>query len=384
MGRRVNGSGSVFRRKSDGLWIAQVSSGPRGQRRYIIRSGRTKAAALEALAEVRGALSMGITPSRETTGAYLERWVSDVRDIRPTTRAGYRAVVAYHLQPTVGSIPLSDLSAIHVERMLATLTPTMSRKSLRNVHAVLRRALGMALRAGLVSRNVASREFIDAPKVEMDEPEALTDAQLDAILAASADDRLAALFLAAADTGLRQGELLGLAWEDIDGDWIRVRKELVYRDGRYSREDPKTRLSKRRVPLPPRVVGALAKHRQSVIAEGFVPTATGPVFVNTSGKPLSGSWVTHHFYAICEAAGIDRRPFKILRATYGSRLFEAGVPEPTIAQLMGHARTHTTRRHYIHRTEDQAIAAVARLANSHAVVTEDEQEPTARTRRAVS
>lgn len=374
----------MFRRKSDGLWIAQVSVGSRDQRRYIVRSGRTKAEAVGRLAELRGAVALGITPSRETTGVYLERWVNDVRNIRPTTRSGYRAVVTYHLAPTLGYVPLSELSSIHVERALSALAPTMSPKSLRNVHAVLRRALGQAVRAGLIPRNVASREFVDAPRFELDEPEALSEEHLDAVLRAASVDRLAALFIVAADTGLRQGELLGLAWSDIEDEWIHVRRELVYRDGRYVRDEPKTRSSRRAVPLPPRAVEVLTQHRERVIQEGFVPTSTGPVFVNLSGGPLSGSWVTHHFYAICETAGIDRRPFKILRATYGSRLFAAGVPEPIINRLMGHARAHTFRRHYLTTGADQAIAAVAKLAISHPVVNDDGQDATERAGRAVS
>ena len=101
------------------------------------------------------------------------------------------------------------------------------------------------------------------------------------------------------------------------------------------------------MPLAPAAVDALRRHRQRTMVEGFTPIATGPVFTNRSGGALSGSWVTHHLYALLERAGVRRAPFKILRATFSSRLFEAGVPDLEIAQLLGHTRTHTTRRHYI-------------------------------------
>ncbi len=171
---------------------------------------------------------------------------------------------------------------------------------------------------------------------------------MDRFLDVCRGDRNEALFITAIWTGARQGELAGLAWEDVDltAGRLVVRQELVRRDGRYQREEPKTERSKRTIPLSPPVVAALMAHRDRLIAEGFVPTATGPVFVNRDGGPLSGSWLTHHFYGLLEAAGIARLPFKNLRTTFASRLFELGVQDQVIADLLGHTRTYTTKKHW--------------------------------------
>lgn len=340
------GEGSLFRLK-DGRWRAQVSIGPRTNRRFVTRTVPTRPEALAALDELKADRRAGVHPSRTTLGDYLERWVENARNIRPATRQGYRAVVTYHLVPTIGSVRLAQLTPTHVEDLLARLEPRMSPKSLRNVHAVLRRALGQAVRARLVPVNVASREYVDAPRVTLEEPDALTTAEVARFLAAVRGDRLEALFLLALGTGLRQGELLGLAWQDVDGGQLSVRYELARVDGRYQRVAPKTDRSRRSVPLAPGLVAALQAHRARTIDEGFVPTSTGPVFTNRSGGPLSGSWLTHHLYAMLEPSGIRRVPFKILRATFASRLYEAGVSDLEIAALMGHTRTHTTKRHYI-------------------------------------
>lgn len=342
------GEGSIFRLK-DGRWRAQVSIGPRSNRRFVTRTVPTKSEAVAALDELRADRRAGVSRTRLTLSDYLERWVDSVRNIRPSTRSGYRAVIEYHLQPTIGSVRLSDLTPLHVEEALAALAPRMSSKSLRNVHAVLRRALGQAVRAGHVSRNVASREYVDAPRVVTEEPEALSHEEVQRLLAVAAGERLEALFRLAVGTGLRQGELLGLAWQDVDlaAGELRVRYELARADGVYRRVEPKTDRSRRTVPLSPSLVAAIHAHRQRLIDEGLVPTATGPVFPNRSGGPLNGSWLTHHHYALLERAGIRRLPFKNLRTTFASRLFEAGVSDLEIAQLMGHTRTHTTKRHYI-------------------------------------
>jgi integrase len=359
------GQGSIFQR-ADGRWVAQLSIGGRVGRRFLKRIRKTRREATEALDQLRAGHASGQQPSRLTVGAYLEQWVRDARNIRPSTRHGYEAVIRYHLAPTIGHVRLVALTPPHVEAMLATVDERLSPKSLRNVHAVLRRALGQAQRAGLVARNVASREFVDAPRVPVEEPRALSADEVRRFLVAASDDRLAALFVLAIGTGLRQGELLGLAWEDLDLDrqQLHVRRELVRRGGKYQRAELKTPRSRRVVPLAPSVVAALSAHRDRVIEAGFIPIGPGPIFTSLKGTPLSGSWLTHHFYDLLLAARIPRLPFKNLRTTFSSRLFEAGIPDRRLADLMGHTRTSTTHGHYIATegaAQDAALAAVERL-----------------------
>lgn len=363
----MSGEGSIYRRRSDGRWVATLSRGPRGARQIVttyLPRGSTRVEAAEALVELRGRVGP-LNGRTLTTGAYLERWVRDARDIRATTRHGYQAVVTVHLVPALGAIRLGDLSPLHVETMLTELAPRMAPKTLRNIHVVLRRALGQAVRAGLVSRNVAAREFVDPPKVELEEPPALSIAEISRIRGVLAGHSLVAHVTLALGTGLRQGEQLGLAWQDVDLDAgaLHVRKELARVDGKYERVDPKTSRSKRVVPLAPAVVEVLRSHRERLVEQGFVPTSTGPVFVNRLGGPLSGSWLTHAWYELLEQAGVERKPWKILRATFGSRLFAEGVPDRSIADLLGHSRTHTTHRHYISTgaTSADAIEAIGRL-----------------------
>ena len=354
------GEGSVYQ-LPDGSWMAQKSIGGRLSRRYRRRRAATKREALARLASLDAELRAGVQSSRVTVGDYLEGWVRDVRNIRPSTQHGYEVAVRLHLAPTIGGIRLAALSPLDVERMLSVLAPSMSPKMLRNVHAVLRRALNAAVRAGLVPRNVAGREYVDAPRVPTVEPQPLTAAQVRRVLDAARGDRLEALFIVAVGTGLRQGELLGLAWEDVDLDAgaIHVRRELVYRDGRYAREEPKTDRSRRVVPLSPALVAALRAHRERLVAAGFMPIPGGPVFTSPSGGPLNGSWVTHRFYRLLADAGIPRVPFKNLRTTFASRLFAAGVPDRRIADLLGHTRTRTTQGHYIGAGDDWAPALEA-------------------------
>lgn len=358
------GEGSVYRRKSDGRWVAALSEGPRDDRVIRRRYARSRAEAQRELQSMRTEAD----PTTETVGAYLERWVNEARGIRPTTRHAYSAAIREHLAPAIGHIRLAELTAVHVEQVLVQVEGRRSPKTARNVHGTLRRALGQAVRAGVLTKNVASREFVDAPKVPVDEPRALSEAEVDRLVAAAAKDRLGALFVLAVDTGLRQGELLGLAWQDIDGATLHVRRELIYTkgqtrgEGTYKPGELKTPRSRRDVPLTPRAVVALEQHRATMKAEGFLTIDTGPVFVTPTGRAVSGSWLTHHFYDLLADAGVERIPFKNLRTTFASRLDAKGVPELTIATLMGHTRTHTTRKHYIAQAPEAGAAAIARLA----------------------
>jgi integrase len=358
--RRMGGEGSIYRRKSDNRWVATMSRGPREARQVRTVYRHSRAEAVEALAELRA--SHGPLNGRTlTVGAFLERWVRDARDIRDTTRHGYRAAIVTHIAPAIGPVRLADLSPLHVETMLQNLEGRVSPKTARNVHVVLRRALGQALRSGLVTRNVAAREYVDAPRVTSQDPDALSPDEIAALRAVLSGHPLEAHVTVGLGTGLRQGEQLGLAWEDIKDSRLNVRKELARVNGQYQRVEPKTDRSKRTVPLSPSVVEAIARHRERLVAAGFMPTATGPVFVNTKGGPLSGSWLTHVWYDVLELAGVKRRPWKVLRATFASRLHAEGVPERTIADLMGHSRVHTTQRHYIS-TRDADLTAVVERA----------------------
>lgn len=347
------GEGSIYKRQSDGRWVATVSHGPRGARQSRTVYRHTRAEAAEALAELRA--SHGRVDRRVTVYAYLNRWLRDA-DIRDTTRHGYQAVITTHLAPTIGSIRLASLTPLDVRSMMAGLSG--SPKTKRNVLIVLRRALREAVRAELVTRNVASPEYVDAPKVSLSEPSILTWDETDQILAA-ADDEMRDLVTVALGTGLRAGEQIGLRWQDIKEDELRVERAVIRLDGVSKAVEPKTERSKRTVPFGPDVRDAFDRQRARVKAAGFVPISTGPAFVDAKGGVLLGSTLTHRWYRLLDKAGVKRQPWKILRATYLSRLRDAGLDDADIGPLAGHAPgSRTTRRHYIGPSSADRRAAV--------------------------
>jgi integrase len=236
--RRGAGEGSIYRR-GDGRWVAEVPVG-RGSRnkrarRYLYGSSRADVA--RRLAEALDALGHGISPpdDRLTVAAYLSDWLASVRPtIRPRTWRSYEAHVRLWIGPSVGPVPLTRLGPVHVRRLLAAVVGAGRKAATaERVHATLRAALGQAQRDGLVLRNVA--ELVAPPRVSQVEVRPLDAEQARLLVQSIHGDRLEALYLAALGTGLRQGELLGLRWEDVDLDAavLIVRHVLERREGAY-------------------------------------------------------------------------------------------------------------------------------------------------------
>jgi hypothetical protein len=166
--RRANGEGSITQ-LPDGRWMARLDCGwVDGKRRRQALFGRTRQEAARKLDQAITERERGapIAFERQTVGQYLERWLdaSARSRVRPSTYTSYRSYVHRHLIPGVGTRQLAKLMPQEVQAFLNTkLSAGLSPRSVQYVRAILRRALGQALKWGLVARNVAA--LVDPPKV---------------------------------------------------------------------------------------------------------------------------------------------------------------------------------------------------------------------------
>jgi integrase len=143
-----------------------------------------------------------VTSDRETVATFLDRWLRDsaAPTVRPSTLVSYRSLVAIHIKPGLGAIRLSRLGPADVQRFLNDRSATgLSPRRVQYLHAVLRRALGQALRWGLVTRNVAT--LVDPPRVRRAEVHPRTTAQARELLEAARGDRLEAIYTVALALG---------------------------------------------------------------------------------------------------------------------------------------------------------------------------------------
>lgn len=351
------GEGSIYRR-ADGLWVAAVSEGPRHARTRTYRYGRTRTEARAALEEVMAERRLG-EPSRLSLGVYLRRWLADGTEVRARTKIGYEQIVTNHLS-VLGDVPLAQLTAPDIQRLLNTLARTRKPQTVRNVHAVLRRALEQAVRWDLVPRNVA--KLVVVPRSARPKMTALDAGQVNLLLASLAGDPLHPLVAVAVTTGMRQGELLGLTWANVDLPASRAKVEQqLTRDGLGPL---KTTASRRSVPLSGYVVTALREHRvrqlEARLAAG-TDTEDGLVFVTSEGLPLTGWVVLRDLHAALDRAGLPRIRFHDLRHTAASLMLGEGIPLRTVMEILGHTTISTTADIYGHVAPEVSRRAAASM-----------------------
>jgi integrase len=295
--KRGNGEGSITRYK-DGRWCGRYwTQTTDGKRTRVAVYGRTKA-------EVRVKLTKAIAErdagfpfetKNPTLKEHLERWLENSvkGNVAPRTFANYKLQVRRHIVPALGHIKLKTLTSSHVQGFYRTkLDSGLSPSSVRYIHAVLRRALKQAVRWRLVPINAA--ESVDLPQLVHKEQQSLSLEEAKRFLEAARGDRLEALYVLALYTGLRQGELLGLRWDDVDleSGKLRVTRQLQrLRDGSKLAFVPlKNPKSRRTIKISRSAVQALIRHRDRQAKEKIMLGASykdqGLIFPSIKGTPI--------------------------------------------------------------------------------------------------
>jgi integrase len=182
----------------------------------------------------------------------------------------------------------------------------------------------------------------------------LAPAEAKQLLAAAEDDRLGALYSVALALGLRQGEALGLSWEDIDFESRRlhVRHGLQRIAGELRLVEPKTRQSRRTIAMPGVVIDALQHHKARQTKERLLAgrrwSDTGLVFTSTIGTPIEVGNLRRSFWKLLDRAGLPRMRFHDLRHSCASLLLVQGVPARVVMETLGHSNISITMDTYTH------------------------------------
>jgi integrase len=359
--KRPNGMGSVSQRKSDGIWWARYTAGKGPDGRPVRKAiyGRSftdvQAKLNAALREVNAGTASLERGRGKTLEAHLQDWLGTLDGkLRPSTVKRYRELMELHVIPSLGKATLTKLDPQAIDLLLAQKRRQgLSQRTCFHIRAVLRTALRRAEKHGLVTRNAAA--LADAPKVAKARTASLEPAQARALVESAQQEREGPIWIVALATGLRQGELLGLRWQDLDLEARRltVSGSLQRIDGAYRLVEPKTDSSRRSLVLPQVVVRALERQQALQAADRLKAgkrwqESWGLVFTTTTGGPLNGVTVTKSFQRHLVAMDLPRVRFHDLRHSTASLLQASGSAPADLQALLGHANVQTTLGVYTH------------------------------------
>lgn len=224
---------------------------------------------------------------------------------------------------------------------------------MRKFHNVLHRALRQAVRWDLVPRNVT--EATQPPKETSEEIHPLSEEEARRLLHAARGDRLEALYVLALATGMREGELLGLKWEDVDltNGVLGVRRTLIRDRGRFHFGEPKSEKGRRRIDLPQEATKALRAHLEKQMDEihhlGDRYEDRGLVFTTATGAPINPSNLRQRSLAgLLEKAGLRKIRFHDLRHTCATLMLSRNIHPKVVQEMLGHANIAITLDRYSH------------------------------------
>lgn len=401
MAKKANGEGTIRENKARGRWEGRVTVGLRipegGGKAVPIRklvTGPDEKTTRKRMAELIAASEQGIVPARadQTVAQFLRLWLENLTGtVSPATEAQYRDVVRLYVVPHIGRKRVRTLTPPDVAKMLRDLEAEgRSPNTRRLARSVLRRALRWGEQNGTLSRNVAA--IADGVKVGRPDGRTLTPEQARALLAHVHGDRWEAAFAVALALGLRRGELLALAWDDLNLDGSPARLTVTRNLARHRGEglvvaDTKTAGSRRTVHLPAPVVDALRRHRKRQAEERLVigpewperPLGHDLIFRTPFGTAVDPNNFRRVIYKATTEAFTpeDERPTEPgqpwptryrwspheLRHSAASLLIAQGVPMKIVSETLGHSSIRITADVYGHLFDDAgAVPAAAMTA----------------------
>jgi len=374
----ANGEGTIYQCMSETSkhfkkWIGQVTIGTNpdtGNPKRKSVYGKSRPEVKEKMRELQLEYSKGIDlQAQYTFGEWITTWMEDYKkmDVRLTTWENYSISVETHIIPTLGHIQLRELKTNDIQRLYNKMRrEKKAAATIRRNHQIIHGCLEQAVNNKLISWNPAKSTKL--PKLDARKIRALTPEEMDRFLEVLNEDRWGAAFLLSLGAGVREGELLGLRWQDVDMEnaTIMINQALARTKSKGLIFDkPKTEESVRLIPLPADIFEAIKKHRvreiQKNLAMGKQLKEKDLVFCTYKGTPIGPRNYQRKFSKMKEKAKIPEDVnLHALRHTYATRLLEEGADLRSVQELLGHADISTTQI-YTHVSPDMKRKAVDKL-----------------------
>lgn len=368
--RAPRGQGSV-RQRPDGTWEARATIC--GKRRSFY--GETQRDVVKQMTAARKSADDGayFEPTRLTVEKWLNSWLSEYvsPSVKPHTLTAYESQCNNHIIPSLGKTKLSALNATQIQKLYNDLLRNdgLSAKSVRNTHGVLHRALEQAVRLRYIAFNPS--DACTPPRVVKKEIHPLTEAEMRRFLTViDGGEPFKNLYMTALFTGMREGELCGLSWNEIDfgNGTILVKQQLsrLNRKGAQFRI-AETKNGRSRLITPAPAVLDILREVKREQAENRMKAGRAwsnewnLVFTNEVGCHMFPQTVLKHFKKAAAAIGRPDARFHDLRHTYAVTSLQEGDDVKTVQQNLGHATASFTLDVYGHVSEKMKVESAARM-----------------------
>lgn len=368
--RSRQGLGSI-RKRSDGRWEGRYTVGydpltGKQKRRSVYAKGYDEV--LKKIKRLSAEVDFGtyIDPSNTTVQEWMNQWVRDYTlDLKPLTLKLYKEYVTNRINPALGKIKLTSLSPQHIQAFYGKLNETLSPKTITNIHGVLHKGLGQALKLGMIAKNPT--EACTKPRVIKRNLTPLDTDSIMQFLNAIKGHKYESFFTVAVFTGMRQSELIGLSWDCIDFEarTIWIYRQLQKRPGGDAFAPLKN--NKGRLLMPSSIVlEELAKIRkyQELLRDSAGSAWHNPenlVFTTETGEHIKHHHISKRYKTIVKGIGRPELRFHDLRHSFAVLSLQAGDDIKTVQDNLGHHSAAFTMDTYAHVTTAMRKSSARRM-----------------------
>lgn len=373
MGKNLKGKelGVGISQRKDGLYTA----------RFTDRSGKRRQQYFKKLQECRNWLAdaqfadeHGVINACEnmTVDAWFEYWITEIKGktIRWTTAETYKNQYKASIKDVIGNMLMCEVKPMHCQHVLNRTSEKYAKSTEEHIRKMMVTMFGDATENGFIHENPV-KKGVKCRKRDDNQSKVLTIEEHRKFLDSAKRTVYYNHFAFVLQTGIRESELRGLKWNDIDFDnqIIHIRRSLIYnsRSGKFVESPTKTTSGIRAIPLTQeaiRILSAIRKEARNVIPIEF----SGNIFLNKYGKPVTNAGYSDCTSRICKNAGIKQISMHALRHTFATRCIESGMKPKTLQKIMGHSNISITMNLYVHTTEDEKKKEMKAFENMNVVI----------------
>lgn len=371
--KRSNGEGSI-RVLENGRFVGKVMLGRKADGKPNRKTvyGDTQDEVLKKINELIYEYNHGlyVEPNRMRFAEWLNLWLKTFKrkKLKARTYDTYESQINARIIPALGSLALKDLTSFHIQDFYNELSDDgFSSATIRKIHQIIKSSLDKALEQKMIHFNPA--ESVELPPLEQKPVRAFSCEEQTIFFEAARIYSYYEAYLFAVDTGVRDGELFPLTWDDIDFEkgYVQINKTLIFvkdRDNKSGnaytlkvQDSTKTKAGVRKIPLTKRCLRMLKEFKLRNM------TRSPLVFPSKNGTFINPRNFLRCFKTICEKAELEGFNCHTLRHTFATRCFEKGIPVKIVSRWLGHKKVQHTLDIYTHVMPDEEKHAIERLEN---------------------